>query len=197
MGQTSKILGLMKCIHFFLFVFLSQSCITSEKREQAKQRAPIKNVSILISGRGREILMENTKMVTVIDKDLSREIYLIELSEEGKLKTSLGYGFISSIENSRSNNLKMNLIEEKDSVLITKNKLKYIFNLASKINTKREYNSKSILLDSWLIKLKINNKTNIFFLGDTAEPFNKLSVEYLTIVDELVKVSPIRVRGYR
>lgn len=193
MGKTCKILGLMKYTIFFLFIFLIKSCNTPEKRVQTKEQAPIKNVSILISGRGREIIGENM----AIHEDLSREIYLIELSEDGILKTSLGYGFMISIENSQRNDLKMNLVEKKDSVLITKNKLKYIFNLASKIHPKRTYNSKSIYLDSWLIKLKINNKTNIFFLGETAQPFNKLTIEYLKIVDELVKVSPISVRGYR
>lgn len=193
MGKTCKILGLMKYTIFFLFIFLIKSCNTPEKRVQTKEQAPIKNVSILISGRGREIIGENM----AIHEDLSREIYLIELSEDGILKTSLGYGFMISIENSQRNDLKMNLVEKKDSILITKNKLKYIFNLASKIHPKRTYNSKSIYLDSWLIKLKINNKTNIFFLGETAQPFNKLTIEYLKIVDELVKVSPISVRGYR
>jgi hypothetical protein len=174
-----------------------QSCSTSEKREKTKKQALITNVSILISGRGREIVKENTNTDSIIDNDLSREIYLIELTKDGELKTSLGYGFISSIENSESNNLKMNLIEKKDSLLLTKNKLKHIFKLASEIHTERAYHSNNIFMDSWLIKLKINNKTNIFFLGETAEPFNKLREEYLTIVDELVKVSAIRVRGYR
>jgi hypothetical protein len=172
------------------------SCNHSQNTER-KNDPPIEKITVLISGRGREIILSDPSKDTIIPNELSREIYLLELNPEGKLKTSLGYGQVHWIYGSDKNNIKLNYIEREDSTLIDNKKKQVIFSIAGKLSTQKEYRTRNSPTDSWLVKLKLNTKTSIYYIGEDVSKNNDvLNKNYKTIIDLLIKESSIKVREY-
>jgi hypothetical protein len=91
----------------------------------------------------------------------------------------------------------LNYIEREDSTLIDNKKKQVIFSIAGKLSTQKEYRTRNSPTDSWLVKLKLNTKTSIYYIGEDVSKNNDvLNKNYKTIIDLLIKESSIKVREY-
>lgn len=180
-----------KIIYLFLCLF-SVSCTVNSKK--IIKREEINSISILFTGRGREITLNDSLDDIDIPKELMCDVYFIDLNKNGKLLAYQGYGEMLSAESSDRNDLRLNVTEKKDSIVLDKIEKDKIFQIADKIYDKKEYYSKRNYTDDWLIKLTINDKINVYYLGESVDTLNE---DYLDIVDEIVAKSPIKVKYYR
>lgn len=173
-----------KIIYFLSLMFFVSCNGNNQKREHIP--VSIDNISILTSRGGREVVWEERDKI--IPDSLSDEVYLLDLDTLGNLKVSYGFGKVTETE------INIKYIEKSDSTKILQDKLSVIIDLAKNIYSQEEYHTKQDILDSWIVKLMINEKTFTYYLGESLDTLN---MDYLDIVDEIVVKSPIKVKYYR
>jgi|GEM_PF-5416757 len=177
------------------------SCSSSSKKETRDnvdelEDIKIENVSLLISRTGRAIPVGEIPEDSIIPDDFMDDLYLLELDSNGLLKTSHGFGKVAMIEGSDRKDLKLNFIESKDSVFLSEEKSNTVLVMAKHIYLNNEYWSERSPTDSWVVKLKINDKTSIYHDGEFLHT-KALDESYLEIVDEMVRLSKMKVKDYR
>lgn len=189
MGETCKILMMnifFKCSICLLGISLLWRC--SNSSSSPSDAETVETISILLSRGGREVVA-NSVADTIVPDNLSDEVYGFYLKKNGALTASVGLGQ-KSIKT-----LSLELIERKESIILSKEKMDSIMSFAKKIYTQEEYITSTHPTDSWLVKLQINKKFFIYYLGESLYPLDDLN--YLRIIDRIVKESPIVVKDYR
>lgn len=186
-------------VSFVLILFLlTVSCNDNKKKKIVSKDHKINNISILLYGRARQVIrLESTKKIIIPD-EMSDEIYLFELNQNGILKSSKGFGRAIWENGSDTNDIKLNHIENtklSNINALVKNK---IIRMAKKIYKQNEYHTRWHPSDSWLVKLKINKKSSLYYVcEDIVTNDKKLNEDYRNIIDLIVSVSPIKIREYR
>lgn len=142
-------------------------------------------ICLLISRGGREIPLEVFNNDSTIPDVFQDGIYSFELDGDGKLKVAFGYGEITTDSDHRSD-LSLNQVVSVDSVNILAKQLKAIFELSDTILKDKEYRTNQFPTDSWLIKLKTDNKKWTYYTGDAGVLNSPLSANYLFIIDKIV-----------
>jgi hypothetical protein len=161
--------------------------IIKENRQVINQ---IQNVKILMSRGGRAIRIGEISKDSIIPEDFMDEIYCLELNNKGKLTTYFGFGSIT-IKNKKKN-LFLNEIIKADTIYLQDKLCQKILKIANRIYSRKEYFSDLFPTDSWLIKLQINDKTNIYHDCEFLN-LKELNKDYIDIVNEIVKQSIIKV----
>lgn len=161
-----------------------------------KNRTEIPNISVIVSGYGR--VFENAEDTIGFLWNCSREVYLLEVTRSGYLKTTFGFGEQESVGVTGYNNIFLNCIVSIDSVTLNQYQLNSIMEIADRLKLERPYVSKELVMDAWIAKLNIDTQESIFFIDDPflANESGKKG-DYTSIVDLMVNFSPIAVRGYR
>lgn len=159
-----------------------------EVKTESNKEHPVKidDISVLISRGGREIPLEEADKF--IPDSLSDEMYLFDIDTLGELKVSYGFGSFTETD------VNIMQIESSNSITIAKDSLANIFRLATRIYKDNEYQTQQSMYDSWIAKLKINNKVYTYYFG---ESLDTLTLDYLYLIDKIVSVSPIKVKYYR
>lgn len=178
-SMKSKLKYLLAMCLGLLFV---GCCYTSDR--DVKQ--DIKEIKLLISQGGRDVIV-GTPRDTVLSPALQDQVYEMKL-QDGVLTTSRGLG------KKTLNTINIGFVEQKQAVSIPKSTLDSILSLAGEIVAQKEYKTSNHHTDSWLVKLQINHKTYVYYLG---ESLSTLNIYYLNIVDILVDQSAIKIADYR
>ncbi len=173
------------------------SCNSFDKRKKIKDKT-INKITILLSGRGREIPIFYGFKDTIIPEELSSQVYLFELNQQGNLTASLGFGQVSWNDGSDTNDIKLKGIDSKDSTCIKSDKKQKILSIAERLYKQDSYRTKNHPTDSWIVKLTLNNKSSIYYVGeDISNNDESINNDYRDIIDLIVKESPIIIREYR
>ena len=179
------------------------SLITISCKDYKKKRIVITDnkidvISVLLYGRARQIIQSETNNKILIPEETSDEIYLFELNKRGILKSSRGYGKVIWFNGSDTNDIKLNYIENTKLSNINSKVKQRIIKMAKNIYKQNEYKTRWYPNDSWLVKLKINNKSSLYYVcEDIVISDKKINADYRNIIDLIVNSSPIKIREYR
>jgi hypothetical protein len=190
----------MNYVRISILIFIVSSCHEPPNKLKETNMNKVKKLSLLLCGYSRtfnENENENPKDSIALN-GLLFEAYLIELDSNGKMSTTVGLGEFTSNGPNSKDDLQMNYIKSSDTIFISNRDLQSILNQSNEILKKKEYWSNLYLTDSWFVKLKINNKTNVFYYGEGAlSPIDNIGPEYMQLTTEIVKLSPIQIKDFR
>lgn len=184
MGKKSQIL--------IIFIVLIYGCQYQAKSDNKidKENAFL-NSTILISRGAMEVNLMDTSSRKA---NFTDEVYRFEIKKPNILVCSKGYGKKSDIAIEGINDITFNSLIKKDTVFLSDKEINKIQLLIKRIYDREEYISVNEPTDNWLVNLQIGKKKTIYYLGESIDVLN---LDYLHLVDEIVRKSSIQVKDYR